>query len=51
MGTSDNILDTVSGIHSVMPLFGLLKPHGKLIMVGIPNKPLEIEVFPLIIGK
>ncbi|CAL5403142.1 unnamed protein product [Camellia sinensis] len=34
MGTMDGILDTVSAVHPLMPLLGLLKSHGKLIMLG-----------------
>ncbi|KAF8404739.1 hypothetical protein HHK36_009628 [Tetracentron sinense] len=51
MGTMDSILDTVSVAHPLLPLIGLLKNHGKLIMVGAPDKPLELPVFPLIMGK
>lgn len=50
MGKLDFILDTVSAFHPIMPLFGLLKPHGKLIVLGAPNKPLEVELLPLIMG-
>ncbi|PIN23676.1 Alcohol dehydrogenase, class V [Handroanthus impetiginosus] len=48
-GTLDGIIDTVSGDHSLQPLVNLLKPHGKLILVGLPTK-LEVPVFPLILG-
>ncbi|KAE8706316.1 putative mannitol dehydrogenase [Hibiscus syriacus] len=51
MGTLDGIIDTVSASHPVMPLLGLLKSHGKLIMLGAPSKPLEIPVFPLLAGR
>lgn len=51
MGTFDGIIDTVSATHPIMPLLGLLKSHGKLIMVGAPQEPLELPVFSLIIGK
>lgn len=50
IGTLDFILDTVSAFHPVMPLFCLLKPHGKLIVLRAPNKPLRVEVLPLIMG-
>ena len=46
----DGIIDTVSAHHALMPLIGLLKAHGKLIMVGAPDKPLELPVFPLLAG-
>lgn len=51
MGTMDGIIDTVSAAHPLMPLLGLLKNHGKLIMVGAPDKPLEILMFPLLAGR
>ncbi|KAL3527495.1 hypothetical protein ACH5RR_012151 [Cinchona calisaya] len=51
MGTLDGIIDTVSAAHPVMPLFGLLKHDGKLIVVGAPNKPLEVDIPVLIVGR
>lgn len=51
MGTVDGIIDTVSAVHPLLPLIGLLKPHGKLVMVGAPEKPLELPVFPLLMGR
>ncbi|KAJ7953494.1 putative Alcohol dehydrogenase [Quillaja saponaria] len=50
-GTMDGIIDTVSAVHPILPLFGLLKSQGKLVMVGVPDKPLELPVFPLITGR
>ncbi|EHA8588099.1 8-hydroxygeraniol dehydrogenase [Cocos nucifera] len=50
MGTMDGIIDTVSADHSLMPLLLLLKAHGKMIMIGLPEKPLELPVFPLVGG-
>ncbi|MED6132086.1 hypothetical protein PIB30_015873 [Stylosanthes scabra] len=51
MGTLDGIIDTVSAVHPLVPLLGLLKSHGKIVMVGAPEKPLELPVFPLIMGR
>ncbi|KAJ4966327.1 hypothetical protein NE237_018176 [Protea cynaroides] len=51
IGTMDGILDTVSANHSLQPLLGLLKTNGKLIMVGAPDKPFEVPVFPLLMGR
>ncbi|XP_059645436.1 probable mannitol dehydrogenase [Cornus florida] len=51
MGTLDGIIDTVSAFHPIMPLVNLLKYHGKLITVGAPEKPLELQVIPLIMGR
>ncbi|PPD68262.1 hypothetical protein GOBAR_DD34858 [Gossypium barbadense] len=47
-GTLDGIIDTVSAQHPLFPLLGLLKSHGKLVLVGAPEKPLELPVFPLL---
>ncbi|XP_062144395.1 probable mannitol dehydrogenase [Alnus glutinosa] len=49
--TMDGILDTVSATHSILPLIDLLKSHGKLVLLGAPEKPLELPVFPLLMGR
>jgi cinnamyl-alcohol dehydrogenase len=46
----DGVIDTVSAIHPILPLISLLKTQGKLVLVGAPDKPLELPVFPLITG-
>ncbi|KAJ6896054.1 hypothetical protein NC651_022322 [Populus alba x Populus x berolinensis] len=51
MGTMDGVIDTVSAIHPILPLISLLKTQGKLVLVGAPEKPLELPVFPLIMGR
>lgn len=51
LGTMDFIIDTVSAVHPLDPLIALLKLNGKLITVGLPNKPLQITIFPLVLGK
>ncbi|OMP06054.1 Alcohol dehydrogenase superfamily, zinc-type [Corchorus capsularis] len=51
MGTFDGIIDTVSAQHPLMPLLGLLKTNGKLVLVGAPEKPLELPAFPLNSGR
>ncbi|KAJ9670294.1 hypothetical protein PVL29_026687 [Vitis rotundifolia] len=51
MGTMDGIIDTVSAVHPLFPLIGLLKSHGKLVMVGAPDRPLELPIFPLLMGR
>ncbi|XP_052197971.1 probable mannitol dehydrogenase [Diospyros lotus] len=51
MDTMDGIIDTVSAPHPLLPLICLLKSQGKLVMVGAPDKPLEIPVFPLLRGR
>ncbi|AQK41014.1 putative cinnamyl alcohol dehydrogenase 5 [Zea mays] len=49
--TMDGIINTVSANLTLAPYMGLLKPNGKMIMVGLPTKPLEIPPFDLIIGN
>ncbi|XP_050292106.1 probable mannitol dehydrogenase [Quercus robur] len=51
VGTMDGIIDTVSAQHPLLPLIGLLKTQGKLVMVGAPEKPLELPVFPLVMAR
>ncbi|XVE86607.1 hypothetical protein DITRI_Ditri18aG0047600 [Diplodiscus trichospermus] len=51
IGTMDYIMDTVSAVHPLLPLLSLLKVNGKLITVGLPDKPLELPIFPLVLGR
>ncbi|KAL8160484.1 hypothetical protein V2J09_002021 [Rumex salicifolius] len=51
MGSMDFIIDTVSAVHPLAPLLGLLKVNGKLITVGLPDKPLQLPIFPLALGR
>uniref|UniRef100_A0A1D1YMT2 cinnamyl-alcohol dehydrogenase n=1 Tax=Anthurium amnicola TaxID=1678845 RepID=A0A1D1YMT2_9ARAE len=47
----DFILDTVAAKHSLGPLLNLLKVSGALVLVGAPDKPVELPSFPLIFGR
>ncbi|KAK6131323.1 hypothetical protein DH2020_034926 [Rehmannia glutinosa] len=49
-GKLDGIIDTVSAVHPIQPLISLLKPHGKMVVVGVPEK-LELPVFPIVSGR
>ncbi|XP_031123154.1 8-hydroxygeraniol dehydrogenase-like [Ipomoea triloba] len=51
MNTLDGIIDTVSAVHPIMPLLFLLKTNGKLVIVGGLEKPLELPVYPLSMGR
>ena len=51
MASMDGIIDTVSATHAIPPLLGLLKSNGKMILVGAPDKPLEVPAFALIFGN
>ncbi|KAF7110083.1 hypothetical protein CFC21_110239 [Triticum aestivum] len=48
MSTMDGIINTVSANIPMAPLFGLLKPNGKMVMVGLPEKPVEVPPFALV---
>ncbi|MED6118813.1 cinnamoyl-Coa reductase [Stylosanthes scabra] len=50
-GTMDYIIDTISAVHSLVSLLGLLKLNGKLVTVGLPSKPLQLPIFPLVAGR
>lgn len=47
----DLILDTVSAPHDLNLYLQLLKRDGKMILVGLPDVPLEIEISNLIFGR
>ncbi|KAF6166747.1 hypothetical protein GIB67_005623, partial [Kingdonia uniflora] len=42
LGTMNGIIGTVSALHSILPLIGLLKSHGKLVMVCLPHRSLKL---------
>ncbi|WP_437599325.1 NAD(P)-dependent alcohol dehydrogenase [Sorangium sp. So ce590] len=50
-GSFDFILDTVSASHDVNALIGTLRRDGTLVLVGAPEKPLEIGAFGLLLGR
>ena len=50
-GSFDFSLDTVSAVHELNPLFGLLKRNGTLTMVGAPETPLGVGIMGLIFGR
>uniref|UniRef100_A0A0D6R6M3 Enoyl reductase (ER) domain-containing protein n=1 Tax=Araucaria cunninghamii TaxID=56994 RepID=A0A0D6R6M3_ARACU len=47
----DYIVDTVSADHPIPPLLNLLKVNGKMVVVGLPTKPLEIPAGSIIFGR
>ncbi|XP_043714264.1 probable cinnamyl alcohol dehydrogenase 6 [Telopea speciosissima] len=49
--TLDFIINTVAGKHSLGPILELLKVKGTMVLVGAPDKPLDLPSFPLIFGK
>ncbi|XP_073526478.1 uncharacterized protein [Phyllobates terribilis] len=51
IGTMDGIIDTVAVEHSLEPLLSLLKTNGKLVVIGLPEKPLELPSFSLLSGR
>ncbi|KAK4715929.1 hypothetical protein R3W88_014267 [Solanum pinnatisectum] len=38
MNTLDGIIDTVSTVHPILPLFILMKSHGKLVMLTLDSE-------------
>lgn len=47
----DMILDTVSAKHDVNPYLRALQVDGSLVLVGLPNQPLEISAFSVVNGR
>lgn len=47
----DMILNTVSAQHDLSPFLGMLKLDGTLVMVGLPEKPLELPLFNMVIPR
>jgi alcohol dehydrogenase (NADP+) len=50
-GSFDFILNSVAAPHDINPYFNLLKRDGRLTMVGVPDKPLDVNVFGLIMRR
>uniref|UniRef100_I1QUR2 cinnamyl-alcohol dehydrogenase n=1 Tax=Oryza glaberrima TaxID=4538 RepID=I1QUR2_ORYGL len=49
--TMDGVINTVSANTPMAPYLALLKPNGKMILVGLPENPLEVPPFSLVQGK
>ncbi|KAF5798340.1 putative cinnamyl-alcohol dehydrogenase [Helianthus annuus] len=47
----DGIIDTVSASHPIEPLLSVLKQDGKLVFLGVPEKPVEISAYSLMMGR
>lgn len=47
----DFILNTVSAVHNIDSLLSLLKRDGTMVMVGAPEKPLDVHIFSLIMKR
>lgn len=50
-GTFDFILYTISASIDINPYIQLLKRDGSMVLVGVPEKPPELAVFNLIMGR
>ena len=50
-GSFDFILDTVSANHDINAYLNLLRLDGNLTLVGVPEKPLEVAAFSLIMAR
>lgn len=47
-GKFDFIINTVSAAHDLNQYLGLLRLDGTMVLVGVPEKPADVEAFPLI---
>lgn len=50
-GSLDFILSTVNAPLDWNSYLSLLRPHGKLCFVGVPDKPVTVPVFSLLLGE
>jgi uncharacterized zinc-type alcohol dehydrogenase-like protein len=50
-GQYDFILDTVSAQHDVNTYLNLLRLRGAMVLVGAPEKPLDVHAFSIIVGN
>ncbi|KAL4182782.1 hypothetical protein AMTRI_Chr11g151980 [Amborella trichopoda] len=51
IGTMEYVMDTVSSDHALEPFLALLKANGKFILLGAPDKPLQLPSLSLIYGR
>ena len=49
--TIDYIIDTVAVPHDMEALVALLRVNGRMVLVGIPDKPFELAHGSLIFGE
>lgn len=50
-GSLDLVLDTVSAVHDVNVYINQLKPEGTVVLVGLPNQPLPVNAFNIVLGR
>jgi D-arabinose 1-dehydrogenase-like Zn-dependent alcohol dehydrogenase len=50
-GGAKVILATVTNANAMTSVIGGLGANGKLIIIGAPNEPLEVPIFPLLTGR
>lgn len=50
-GSFDFLLSTISAPYDVNAYLGLLKRDGKMVIVGAPEKPTELSMFSMILGR
>uniref|UniRef100_A0ACD5UE44 Uncharacterized protein n=1 Tax=Avena sativa TaxID=4498 RepID=A0ACD5UE44_AVESA len=49
-GTMHGIVSTACTTAAVHPYLALLRPHGKIVLLGVPDKPMQVSAFVLIGG-
>jgi alcohol dehydrogenase (NADP+) len=47
----DLVIDTISAPHDANTYLNLLRRDGVLVLVGVPDRPLEIRPFPLVVRR
>jgi alcohol dehydrogenase (NADP+) len=50
-GRLDLIIDTISVAHDYNKYLGLLRPHGAMVLLGVPPEPTPVAAFSLIAGN
>ena len=50
-GKFDFILDAVSASHDINAMLSLLRRDGTLVLVGVPDKPMAVGAFGLVMGR
>ena len=50
-GRFDLIVDTISAAHDYNAYLGLLRPHGAMVLLGVPPEPTPVSAFSLIMGN
>jgi uncharacterized zinc-type alcohol dehydrogenase-like protein len=50
-GRFDLIIDTISAPHDYNAYLGMVRPHGAMVVLGVPPQPVPLSAFSLISGN